>query len=58
MANEFEKHLELLQLNKAALEKVMQLVNEAGKEFPCLACPSKDDCTNFKWFIKWFRKQE
>lgn len=54
VANEFEKCLELLQLDKEAMEKVRKLIDEAGKEFPCLGCPSKDECANFKWYLKWF----
>jgi hypothetical protein len=30
------------------------LVQEAMQEFPCMSCSSKDDCSNFNWFVKWF----
>jgi hypothetical protein len=38
-------------------EKKWKLIEDAAKEFPCLSCPSKDDCSNFKWFIKWFGQE-
>jgi hypothetical protein len=45
-------------LNEATEEKIKQLIIEAGKEFPCLNCLSKDECENFKWFVKWFGNQK
>ena len=54
MTNELNRCMKKLELFEADAEKVKQLINEAGTEFPCLACPSKDDCQNFRWFIKWF----
>jgi len=34
------------------------VVDKGGKrrEFPCLSCPSKDECNSFKWFLTWFGK--
>jgi hypothetical protein len=58
MTEEFAKRLELLNLDKETFENVRKIIEEAGKEFPCLSCPSKDNCANFKWFIKWFGAQE
>ena len=54
MTGEFRKRIELLGLDEETTKKVIDLVKEAGVEFPCLACPSKDTCENFKWYIKWF----
>jgi hypothetical protein len=54
VGNEFRKRLELLQLDRESVKKVWELIEEAGKEFPCLSCPSKGDCANFKWYLKWF----
>jgi hypothetical protein len=54
MTSEFKRRIELLGLDKENKKKVTELIEEAGKEFPCLACPSKDTCENFKWNIKWF----
>jgi hypothetical protein len=54
MTNEFEKRIDSLSFDTQDKQEVKKLVIEAGKEFPCLICPSKDECENFKWFIKWF----
>ncbi len=56
MTSEFKRRIELLGLDKENKKKVTELIEEAGKEFPCLACPSKDTCENFKWHIKWFSR--
>lgn len=58
MTNEFERRIEELNFSEATAEKVKQLIAEAGKEFPCLDCPSKNECESFKWFLKWFRDEE
>ncbi|MCW4010929.1 MAG: hypothetical protein NWF05_09970 [Candidatus Bathyarchaeota archaeon] len=54
MESEFEKQLNTLQLDAAAKTKIMQIVQFAGEEFPCVSCPSKDECNSFNWFSKWF----
>lgn len=54
MTGEFEKQLQQLNLDKDAFNKILEVLSSAGDEFPCLACPSKDDCNSFKWFVKWF----
>jgi hypothetical protein len=54
MATEFEKRVNQLALDNATRNKLIQIISEAGKEFPCLSCPSKDECASFDWFIKWF----
>ncbi len=54
MTKEFKKRIELLELDDKNKKKVLKLIEEAGREFPCLVCPSKDSCENFKWYIKWF----
>jgi hypothetical protein len=51
---EFEKRLKIIGLDEATQDKIEQVIAEAGKEFPCLSCPSRDDCGSFKWFLKWF----
>ena len=40
--------------DKNVTEKVMRVIDTAGQEFPCLSCPSKDECKTFNWFTKWF----
>ncbi len=54
MVSEFRKRLEVLNLDGEALEKVLKVIDEAGKEFPCLSCPSKEECAHFEWYLKWF----
>jgi len=57
LSGEFKRRIELMGLNEDAKKKIADLVDEAGKEFPCLACPSNDACENFKWYLKWFNKE-
>jgi hypothetical protein len=45
---EFRKRLEPLRLDIDKFESVMKLFEEAEQEFPCLACISKDECSNFE----------
>ncbi len=52
MASEFEKQLK--QMTHQDSEKVLELINMAAKEFPCLSCESRDECGSFGWFLKWF----
>jgi hypothetical protein len=54
MVGEFEKHLKEMKIEDSG--KVLELINSAGKEFPCLSCVSKDECGSFLWFLKWFGK--
>lgn len=56
MVDEFRKRVKLLGLDEASEKKVLTLFKEVGDEFPCLACPSKETCDNFKWYIKWFSR--
>ena len=48
MVNEFRKRFDLLGPDEENKMKVIELIEEAGREFPCLACPSKDTFENFK----------
>ena len=56
MIGEFEKRVKLLSLDDDTTEKIIQLVIEVMQDFPCLRCPSKQECENFRWFQKWFGK--
>ena len=50
MTNQFRKQIDLLGLDEENKKKVIELIEEAGREFPCLACPSKDTCVlSNKW---------
>jgi hypothetical protein len=52
--SEFEKQLNTLKLEAETKTKILQILQAAGAEYPCVSCPSKDECNSFKWFIKWF----
>jgi hypothetical protein len=51
---EFGKRLKVMGLDEATQSKIEQVIGEAVGEFPCLSCPSKDECGSYKWFLKWF----
>jgi hypothetical protein len=51
---EFGKRLKVMGLDEETQSKIEQVIGEAGSEFPCLSCSSKDDCGSYKWFLKWF----
>jgi hypothetical protein len=53
MQGEFEKQIRKITDNKTS-EKLVEMINFAGQDFPCLTCPSNAECGSFKWFIKWF----
>ena len=56
MQTEFGKRLKDT-INDYVLEqKLAEIISEAANEFPCLTCPSKDECNSYKWFLKWFGK--
>jgi len=57
MENEFERQLNPLNLDAKTKQQIMNITNTAGKEYPCVSCPSKDECNSFKWFIKWFGEE-
>lgn len=52
--SEFSMRMKTMGLDEATQNKIEQIIAEAGNEFPCLSCPSKDECGSFKWFLKWF----
>ena len=54
MSGEIEKQVEEIVKVKATHERISSIIDVAGQEFPCLGCPSKDECGSFKWFTKWF----
>jgi hypothetical protein len=56
--SEFGKRLKVMGLKGETLDKVERLLSEAGSEFPCLSCPSREECSSFKWFLKWFGNQK
>jgi hypothetical protein len=50
----FGMKLNSIGIDEELLDKIKGLLTEAADEFPCLSCPSKDECGSFKWFLKWF----
>jgi hypothetical protein len=58
MPAEFEKRLKDIITDPTLKQKIAKIVSEAGSEFPCLSCPSKDECNSYKWFAKWFGNQK
>jgi len=53
LSGEFETQIKKIADGKTS-KQLIEMVNLAGKEFPCLTCPSNKDCDTFKWFTKWF----
>ena len=54
MSGEIEKQIEEIIKERTTIERISSMIDVAGQEFPCLACPSRDECGSFKWFNKWF----
>ncbi|MDR0318627.1 MAG: hypothetical protein LBI09_01165 [Nitrososphaerota archaeon] len=54
MRGEFKKRIEAIGLNEEIKQKLLEIIEEAGTEFPCRLCSSNDNCENFQWYIKWF----
>jgi hypothetical protein len=54
MSGEIEKQIKEIIKDEPSSEKLIKIIRDAGQEYPCLSCPSKDECQSFKWFIKWF----
>jgi hypothetical protein len=54
VSGEFKKRIETLRLDNISEKKVLDIIKEAGDEYACLVCPSKDTCENFNWYVKWF----
>jgi len=52
MSTEFERRIKEIIKNPKVEGKNIQIISDAGSEFPCLSCSSKDDCGSFNWFIK------
>jgi hypothetical protein len=55
LSGEFEN--QIIKITGKKSSEIVEIINSAGKEFPCLSCPSNNECETFKWFIKWFGKE-
>ena len=53
LAGEFEKSIKKLKLDPKAEKELIDMLNKATSEDPCIACESKEGCNNFKWHKKW-----
>ncbi len=58
LVGELEKEITEFLQDRESTSKIKQIIGVAAKEFPCLSCPSKDECGSFQWFVKWFGKKE
>lgn len=57
MTGEFEKQIKKLGLEPKAEKELIDLINNATSEDPCMSCESKDGCENFKWHKKWLNTE-
>jgi hypothetical protein len=55
LSGEFENQIRKNADGESA-EKIIEVINSAGAEFPCLICPCNEECDTFIWFTKWFGK--
>jgi hypothetical protein len=53
LSGEFEKHIKKLKLDPKAENELIEIINKATIEDPCVACESREGCENFKWHKKW-----
>ncbi len=57
MSPELERKIKEIIKDPETEQRLGEIISEAGNEFPCLSCPSKDECNSYKWFLKWFGNQ-
>jgi hypothetical protein len=57
MTGELEKKVRTTIENQSIAEKLVEAVDSAAKDFPCLECPSHENCGTFKWYLKWFGEE-
>jgi hypothetical protein len=53
LTGEFEKHVKKLGLDAKAEKELIDMLNKATSEDPCMSCESKEGCENFNWHKKW-----
>ena len=49
LPGEFEKQVKKLGLDPEAEKELIDILNKATNEDPCMSCESKEGCENFKW---------
>jgi hypothetical protein len=55
---EIEKQINNLKLDGEKKQKIVSILASATEEFPCQSCESKDECSTYNWFLKWFGSPE
>jgi hypothetical protein len=58
MSGELENHIREIIKDEPTAQKLVEVLNAAGQEFPCLTCESHDECQTYLWFAKWFGQKE
>jgi len=53
LPGEFEKQVKKLGLDPQTEKELIDILNKATNEDPCMECESKETCENFKWHKKW-----
>lgn len=58
MPGELENQIRETVKDKQTVQMLMETVEAAGQEFPCLTCESHDECATYLWFAKWFGQKQ
>jgi len=58
LTGEFEKQVKKLHLDPKAEKELIDMLNNATSEDPCMSCESKGGCENFKWHKKWLNTND
>jgi len=53
LTGESEKQVKKLCLDPEVEKELIDVLNKATSEDPCMCCESKGGCENFKWHKKW-----
>jgi hypothetical protein len=53
LTGEFEKQVKKLRLDPKAEKELIDILNKATNEDPCMSCESNESCENFNWHKKW-----
>jgi hypothetical protein len=58
LTGEFEKHIKKLKLDPKVEKELIDMLNKATSEDPCIQCESHIDCENFKWHKKYLNTDQ
>jgi hypothetical protein len=53
LTGEFERQVKKLCLNPKAEKEIIDMINKATNEDPCMSCESNEGCENYKWHKKY-----